>query len=109
MPVSRTATSTPSPVLPRDHTSGAPIWAVLSARAAFALPSSQTFFTPPTPTPLLLPPALPRAPAPDRPAVIDDRKAPEWSTLSAAPPMLASGRIPVAPAGADRAAAAVPV
>src|SRR4051794_35952228 len=108
MPVSRTATSTPWPVLPRDHTSPAPIWAVLSARAAFALPSSQTFFTPlPLPTPPARLPALPRAAAPDRPAVIDDRNAPEWSTLSAAPPMLASGRIPVAPAGADRAAAAV--
>lgn len=100
-PVSRTATSTPLPVFPDAHTCGAPICAVLSARAAFTLPSSQTLAIPALRAGRS--PAL-RAVAPaSAPPVIDDQKTAVRSAPRAAPWMLSRVRTLRAPLGTGRA------
>ncbi|GAA2858651.1 hypothetical protein GCM10020220_054750 [Nonomuraea rubra] len=109
MPESRTATSTPSPVLPNSHTWGAPIWAVLSARSAFTFPSSQTLAMPPerAASPL----ARPEEPGRRASLVSEAQNAADRSASTAAPWMLDRARTCRAPWGTaavlERAAASV--
>lgn len=98
-PVSRTATSTPLPVLPRAQASGAPICATLDSSVALTLPSSQTLRTPPFSAGS--PAVVPRAAGVAWVSSAQKSAARLWLWVTAVLSMLVNVRAPVAPSGRD--------